>query len=306
MLSCKKLTKRCVENIFKRADHWQLVLENKRLLPDNFNNKILVNAFFEPSTRTSLSFESAMYRMGGKVINFSKDGSSIAKGESHEDTIKSLSNYGDIMVIRHPEKGFVKEMSEKLNIPVINGGDGDGEHPTQALLDLYTIQKRFDLEEKTKILFIGDIKHSRTIHSLIDLLMWYPRTKINVLPYNNKEPDEKFVFNIGINHGQNLDDIIIRKEDCQFDDFDIIYSTRMQKERSNNGASEDIIINNNVMKDLKSNAIIMHPLPRNTEISPEVDTDKRAVYFEQMKNGVFVRMAILDALLMGEEFECQD
>ena len=306
MLSCKNLTKRCVENIFKRADHWQLVLQNKRLLPDNFKNKILVNAFFEPSTRTSLSFESAMYRIGGKVINFSVDGSSIAKGETHEDTIKSLSNYGDVMVIRHPKKGFAKEMSEKLNIPIINGGDGDGEHPTQALLDLYTIQKRFNLEKRTRILFIGDIKHSRTIHSLIDLLMWYPRTKINIMPYKNKEPDEDFIYNICINHGQNLDDIIIRKEDCQFDSFDIIYSTRVQKERSKGSEREDIKIDNKLMKNLKSNAIIMHPFPRNTEISPEVDTDKRAVYFEQMKNGVFVRMAILDALLMGEELEFQN
>ena len=230
MLSCKKLTKQGV-SVFKRADHWQLVLQNKRLLPDNFKNKILVNAFFEPSTRTSLSFESAMYRIGGKVNNFSVDGSSIAKGETQEDTIKSLSNYGDIMVIRHPKKGFVKEMSEKLNIPIINGGDGDGRHPTQALLDLYTIQKRFDLEEKTRILFIGDIKHSRTIHSLIDLLMWYPRTKINLMPYKNKEPDEEFIYNICYNHGQGIDDIIIRKDDCQFDDFDVIYSTRAQKRK---------------------------------------------------------------------------
>ena len=136
--------------------------------------------------------------------------------------------------------------------------------------------------------------------------MWYPRTKINLMPYKNKEPDEEFIYNICYNHGQGIDDIIIRKEDCQFDDFDVIYSTRAQKERSKSGEREDIIIDSKLMKDLKSNAIIMHPLPRNTEISPEVDTDKRAVYFEQMKNGVFVRMAILDALLMGEELEFQN
>lgn len=301
MLYCKKLTKKCLNNIFKRADHWQLVLSHKRLLPDNFNNKILINAFFEPSTRTSLSFESAMYRMGGKVINFNKDSSSILKGESCEDTIKSLSNYGDIMVIRHPEKGFIEEMSNKLDIPVINGGDGDGEHPTQAILDLYTIQKRFDLNDRINILFIGDIKHSRTIHSLIELLTLYPRTKINIMPYNDKEPDQEILFKISLEHIQHSDDIIIRKEDCNFNEFDIIYVTRIQKERSHTIENQDVIIDNNFMTCLKPNAIVMHPLPRNAEISPEIDQDKRAVYFEQMKNGVFVRMAILDALLMGEE-----
>ncbi len=291
MLSCKNLSKPFVEGIMRNAMNL-----NKVAMLDYYKGKTLVNAFFEPSTRTSLSFESAMYRLGGNVITFNKDVSSTNKGESDEDTIKTLENYGDIMVIRHPHKGFVQEMANRCNIPVINGGDGDGEHPTQALLDLYTIYKRFPLLTNLNILFVGDIKHSRTIHSLIDLLQMYPTNKIYFLPFNNRELDSNDVCKIGVNHEQNVEDMVLTKDTLDISMFDVIYCTRMQKERSYD-VECDIIIDKQFMENAKADAILMHPLPRNNEISIDMDTDKRSVYFEQIKNGVEIRTALIDYIL---------
>ena len=267
----------------------------------SLNGCILMNAFFEPSTRTSLSFETAMKKLGGDVINLNIGASSKHKGESDQDTIKSIENYGNIMVIRHPSKGFVEKACNYTNIPVISGGDGNGEHPTQALLDLYTIYKHskdFFINQTSflNILIIGDIKHSRTIHSLIDILKHYPRIKIHSLPYCDREPDDTFVYNISLQHNQHYDDIVRKKQDCDFSSYDVIYTTRLQKERENssNNSSNDVVINKEFMNQLKEDAIVMHPLPRNHEINTEVDYDDRCVYFEQIKNGVYVRMAVLD------------
>lgn len=269
--------------------------------PPGLKGSILVNAFFEPSTRTSLSFEAAMKKLGGDVINLNIGASSKHKGESDEDTIKSIENYGDIMVIRHPSKGFVEKTCNYTKIPVISGGDGNGEHPTQALLDLYTIYKHFkdffiNQTSFLNILIIGDIKHSRTVHSLVDILKHYPRIKITLLPYYDREPDDNFVYNIALQHNQQYDDIIQLKEDCDFSSYDVIYTTRLQKERENMSynPNNDIIINKDFMNKLKKEAIVMHPLPRNHEINTEVDYDDRCIYFEQIKNGVYVRMAVLD------------
>ena len=269
--------------------------------PSSLKGSVLMNAFFEPSTRTSLSFEAAMKKLGGDVINLNVSASSKHKGESDQDTIKSIENYGNIMVIRHPSKGFVEKTCNYINIPVISGGDGNGEHPTQALLDLYTIYKHskdFFINQTSflYILIIGDIKHSRTIHSLIDILKHYPRIKIHLLPYCDREPDDNFVYNISLQHNQHYDDIVKIKEDCDFSSYDVIYTTRLQRERENssNNSSNDVVINKEFMNQLKEDAIVMHPLPRNHEINTEVDYDDRCVYFEQIKNGVYVRMAVLD------------
>lgn len=269
--------------------------------PSSLEGSVLMNAFFEPSTRTSISFEAAMKKLGGDVINLNIGASSKHKGESDEDTIKSIENYGDMMVIRHPDKGFVENVCNYTNIPVISGGDGNGEHPTQALLDLYTIYKHskdFFINQTSflKILIIGDIKHSRTVHSLVDILKHYPRVKITLLPYYDREPDSNFIYNISLQHNQHYDDIVQLKEDCDFSSYDVIYTTRLQRERENSSSnsSNDVVINKEFMNQLKEDAIVMHPLPRNQEINTEVDYDNRCVYFEQIKNGVYVRMAVLD------------
>ncbi len=267
----------------------------------SLNGCILMNAFFEPSTRTSLSFEAAMKKLGGDVINLNIGASSKHKGESDEDTIKSIENYGNIMVIRHPSKGFVEKACNYTKIPVISGGDGNGEHPTQALLDLYTIYKHskdFFINQTSflNILIIGDIKHSRTVHSLVDILKHYPRIKIHLLPYYDREPDDTFIYNISLQHNQQYDDIVRQKQDCDFSSYDVIYTTRLQKERENKSykSNNDIIIDKEFMDNLKEDAIVMHPLPRNHELNTEVDLDDRCIYFEQVKNGIYVRMAVLD------------
>ena len=293
LLSCNNLTAFDIKNLFLNTD---IMSQNYDML---MRNKILINVFFEPSTRTSLSFECAMKRLGGDVINFQKDASSLKKGESYEDTIKTLSNYGDIMVLRHPEIGKVALASELIDIPVINAGDGAGEHPTQALLDLYTIYKKFGDSFETKtILFVGDLKNSRTIHSLISLIHLYPEMKIYTLSYPGLEPEEQLLENISKIHQQPKDNIVFSVDNIDYSLFDVVYITRLQKERLKQG-EEGIChfkMTNELANTMKEDAIIMHPLPRNREIDPEVDNNHRCHYFKQMKYGVDVRMAIISML----------
>lgn len=293
MISSKNVTSKYIDNLFKKVDKFRV----NNYAP-KWQDKIMVNAFFEPSTRTSMSFESAMYRLGGNVINYNQDISSMKKGESYEDTIKTLSSYGHILVLRHPEKGMVNEANKHSNIPIINAGDGDGEHPTQGLLDLYTIHSNFKLnQEYVKVLFIGDIKHSRTIHSLLHLLKNYIRIKVYFLPYEGKEPDYNMLYNVAIANGQILEDITLYRDNFDIGEFDVIYCTRLQSERNSELRRPDFIVNKELLKGAKENAIIMHPFPRNSELSTDVDDDPRNQYFQQMRNGLYVRMALIDNIL---------
>ena len=295
MITSKNFTTKYISDLFKKADRFKA--NNYEPI---WQNKILVNAFFEPSTRTSLSFESAMYRLGGNVINYNKDVSSMQKGESYQDTIRTLSNYGDILVVRHPEKGFVREATKYTDIPIINAGDGDGEHPTQSLLDLYTIHSKFKLNEKyVRVLFIGDIRYSRTVHSLLHLFKQYDRILVNFLPYEGKSPDYSTIAMTGIAHGQMPEDIVVDRDKLDIGEYDVIYCTRLQSERNSHVRRPDFIVNKNLLKNAKENAIIMHPFPRNTELSTDVDDDPRNQYFQQMRNGVYIRMAIIDNMLRG-------
>ena len=299
LLSCKKLNSLDLKMIFLKTDK---ICKKANLL---CSGKILINVFFEPSTRTSLSFECAMKRLGGDVINFQKDASSLKKGESYEDTIKTLSNYGDIMVLRHPEIGKVSLASELIHIPVINAGDGAGEHPTQAILDLYTIYKKFGNNFDTKkVLFVGDIKNSRTIHSLIYLINLYPEMKIYILSYPGLEPEDQLLEKISKIHKQPKENIVFSVDNIDYSLFDVVYITRLQKERGpgrDGGGLRDVppsfIMTNELANTMKEDAIIMHPLPRNREIDPEVDNNHRCYYFKQMKYGVNVRMAIIFSLI---------
>lgn len=243
--------------------------------------------FFEPSTRTCLSFESAIHRLGGKIIKYNSEYSSEKKGESLEDTIKTLNHYVDVFIIRHPEKNIISKIKTYTNKPIINAGDGDGEHPTQALLDLFTIQEYYtNLPEK--IAFTGDIKHSRTIHSLVYLLK---KIKNDIHFYfvsqPELQPEPELLNEINYEIVSDINDII--------NVIDVLYVTRQQKERfaEKNLNVKNIIINSDLISKSKENLIIMHPLPRNEELSTDLDNNPKSKYFQQVENGVFVRMAIL-------------
>jgi aspartate carbamoyltransferase len=272
----------------------------QKLFPSlDIKNKILVSAFFEPSTRTQLSFESAMMRIGGKVLRFNKDTSSVKKGETFTDTIKTLENYGDIMVIRHPTKGILNNIGNVTHLPVINGGDGDGEHPTQALLDLFCIWMKFngDIEGRVVVLY-GDCKHSRTIHSLVKLLELFGITYY-YLAYPGREIQNDKNTNTNTNNG--LQNRIITLSDLERINPDVLYATRMQNERDMGSIiPEDWIINYHfISKYISLNKIendkflLLHPLPRNEEIEEEIDNEPYAGYFKAMDYSVYLRGVLI-------------
>lgn len=262
--------------------------------------KIMASLFFEPSTRTKFSFDSAMTRLGGEVISTTGvTYSSMAKGETLEDTIKTVERYADVIVIRHAERGSAKIAADAASVPVINAGDGPGEHPTQALLDFYTIRKEMSGFPKIKIALVGDLKYGRTIHSLVKLLSHYKDIEFCLIsPGELKLPKE-------------YTDILLDKKISYFEsynlegaisDCDVFYMTRIQKERFGDPSEYEklkgvFVLDNNIMKKAKKNMIVMHPLPRVDEIKPEVDSDPRAKYFDQVENGVFVRMTLLALVL---------
>ena len=251
------------------------------------DNRILSTFFYEPSTRTRLSFEAASHRLKMNVLSVSDaNASSTAKGETLKDTIKTLSELSDIIVLRHYSVGSAKEAAEVSKVPIINAGDGDGEHRTQALLDLYTILDKFDNLDNLNILFFGDLNHARTAKSLKNLLNRYTNNKINVLEFDP-------TFN------KNKDDFYEKLSNSN-----IIYSVRHQKERwlDSDIALVDAFENKikiglDELKIIKKDAIIMHPLPRTEEIDPSIDRDGRVVFFEQVRNGLFIRMAVINYLL---------
>lgn len=257
-------------------------------------NKIFGLLFFEPSTRTCLSFESAIHRMGGKIIKYNKDYSSEKKGESLEDTIRTIDNYVDIFIIRHPEKNIISTIKKYTNKQIINAGDGDGEHPTQALLDLFTIMENFN-KIPENIGFIGDIKYSRTIHSLVYLLsLLNTNQKYHFICHEKLGPQGKFLKYLKDN---NIVHFIYDTPVSIIDSLDILYITRLQKERFDNEIIEPFVINKKIIDNSKESLIIMHPLPRNEELSTDLDNNNKSKYFEQVKNGVFVRMAIIEKIL---------
>ena len=269
----------------------------------DLNGKILCNLFFESSTRTMLSFQTAMYRLGGEVINFNKDYSSLNKGETFSDTLKTMQHYADVFVLRHPKKDFIYQASNIIKKPIINAGNGDGEHPTQALLDLFTIFSYFDIFDYKKsfnILFIGDIKHSRTIHSLIKLIIKiFKNIHITLLPYCSELYPDNDLIELIEEHQKSVN-IINNYSNLQ--EYDILYFTRLQKERLEEKLNKNIVYNFDIqfsrkhLENIKENAIILHPLPRNEELSTDIDNDNRCKYFEQVENGVYIRMAILRSI----------
>lgn len=266
--------------------------------------KKLATCFYEPSTRTRLSFEAAMLNLGGSVLGFSSaDSSSAAKGESVSDTIRVISCYADICAMRHPKEGAPLVASEKSKIPVINAGDGGHQHPTQTLTDLLTIRSLKGRLDNLNIGLCGDLKFGRTVHSLIHALIRYPNIRFTLI-----SPEELRVpsyIREDVLHKNNVPFREVERLEDAMTDLDILYMTRVQKERFFNEddyvrMKDFYILNKKKMALAREDMIVMHPLPRVNEISVEVDDDPRAAYFRQAQYGVYVRMALILTLLEVE------
>ena len=288
-----------LDNIMRVADEFEKGLENGQTY-DLMKGKVLAALFFEPSTRTRLSFESAMLWLGGGVISVASGAtSSASKGESIGDTALTVSQYADVIVMRHPQTGSASEAAEVATVPVINAGDGAGQHPTQALLDVYTIKKEIGKFDGIKVTLVGDLKYGRTVHALVELLSLYSVGLRLVSPASLKMPAD-IISNLkkkGIE--------VIETEDLVevAADSDLMYVTRIQKERFSDIKEYEklkgsYVIDKTLLGKAKEGVVIMHPLPRVDEIATEVDSYKGAAYFRQVRNGVYVRMALL-ALVLG-------
>jgi len=299
LISVANLNKEIIYKLIQSTYQMKITIE----MP--LKNKTLINYFCEPSTRTSASFHTAMLKLGGNVIPIYGETSSNKKGESIEDSIKTLNYYGDIIVLRHPDIEAIYKASNVSTIPLINAGNGNGEHPTQALLDLFTIYdellKRTQVDIFNKgitVTFTGDIYNSRTIHSLIKLLCLL-HTNITFIYCGE--------VGLGIpieiyNHVHKNFPLVRQITWYSIDEAmkltDVFYMTRIQKERTQNNISYNLFsLNKKTISHLNKYTIIMHPLPRQEELSTEIDEDDRAVYFKQVENGVYMRMALLLEML---------
>tara|TARA_B110000444_G_scaffold71902_1_gene67626 strand:- start:2919 stop:3848 length:930 start_codon:yes stop_codon:yes gene_type:complete len=256
--------------------------------------KVLGNLFFENSTRTRMSFETAMKRLGGEVLNLSSIGSSVAKGETLYDTMQMVDGYSDIAVIRHPNQGAAQYSADAVNIPILNAGDGAGNHPTQTMLDLFTIRESHGSLEGLNVMMVGDLRYGRTTHSLSHALVRFGAKLTLVSPKSLKMPSE--IVSDLKNHGGDINET----EDMasSIDSADVIYMTRIQKERFPDEEEYTKVagiykLNANDIEGAKSDMIVMHPLPRVNELHASVDSTKHAKYFQQAFNGVPTRMALL-------------
>jgi aspartate carbamoyltransferase catalytic subunit len=261
--------------------------------------KVIATLFFEPSTRTRLSFESAINRLGGRVIGFSdSSSSSVTKGETMYDTIRVVSNYAEMIVMRHPLEGSARFACEISQLPIINAGDGANQHPTQTLLDLYSIQKTQGKLTDLNIFMVGDLKYGRTVHSLLMALSEFNATFYFISPDELRMPDEYKIHleQLGLKYYESRD------LDETIDLADIIYMTRVQKERFSDPIEYEktknaYILKNQMLENTRDNMRVLHPLPRVNEIDANVDKNKKAYYFQQTENGVYVREAIISLIL---------
>ncbi len=294
LVSINDFSPREIESILETAARFEKDPPGRLL-----SGRVIAALFFEPSTRTRLSFESAVKRLDGQIIGFAEAGSSsVSKGESLKDTIRTVSNYSDLIVMRHSIEGSARYASEISPVPIINAGDGANQHPTQTLLDLYSIKKTQGTLDGLNIFMVGDLKYGRTVHSLLIALSNYNTTFNFISPAELRMPDEY--------------KIILDKKGLKYyehDDFteiisraDIVYMTRVQRERFSDPLEYEkvkniYVLRNEMLENTKENLRILHPLPRVNEIEPEVDENPKAYYFEQALNGVFVRQAIITSIL---------
>lgn len=288
-----------VERLFDQADHLRDLSPVERPLA----GKILATLFYEPSTRTRLSFESAMLRLGGQVVSTenAREFSSAIKGETIEDTVRIVMGYADAIVIRHYEKGAADRAAAVSRVPILNAGDGPGEHPTQALLDLYTIKHELGRIDGLKIALVGDLRFGRTARSLSLLACLTQGTELVFVspPEVPMGPDVRRALDAaGVTYRDESDLAGVLPE------VDVVYQTRIQKERFPSMEEYEAVRGIYVLDDaayarLNPRAIVMHPLPRVDEISPSVDADPRSAYFRQAHNGVYIRMALLETVIAG-------
>lgn len=300
ILSADQFNKALIDKILAGGVKMETALSKGRV-PQKLAGKIVACLFFEPSTRTRLSFETAVLRLGGNIIDMESGSvsSSAFKGESVADTIKIVSGFADLIVIRHPQEGSAELAAKVSPVPVINAGDGGNQHPTQSLLDLYTIKKETGRLQNLTVAMVGDLLYGRTIHSTLTMLSLYPGIKfIFVAPKQLKLP-------------QKYKDLLKKRKNSFVETenlsqglkpADVIYMTRVQKERFSSAAEYEklklaYIFDKKALGQIKKNAVILHALPRVGEINPGVDKDPRAAYFRQAKNGLFVRMALLEYAL---------
>ena len=295
LISITDFTKEEYLKIMRLAEDFE-ANPNQKLL----QGKVIATLFFEPSTRTRLSFETAINRLGGKIIGFSySSSSSVSKGETLHDTIKMVSNYADMIIMRHPLEGSARYASEVSGVPIINAGDGANQHPSQTLLDMYSIIKTQGSLDNINLFLVGDLKYGRTVHSLLMAMLQFENPIFNfIAPPELAMPNEYKILlaSKGIRFFEHTEftDII--------NAADIIYMTRVQKERFVDPVEYEkvknvYILRNEMLKNTKANMKILHPLPRINEIHTDVDSNPKAYYFTQAKNGVYTRMAIIAHLL---------
>jgi aspartate carbamoyltransferase catalytic subunit len=298
IISVRQFNREGLAYIFGVADEMRAIV--KRVgSTDLLKGHVLACVFYEPSTRTSSSFIAAMSRLGGSVIPINEvHYSSVTKGESLPDTIRTLESYADVIVLRHPEVGASQVAAEYARKPIINAGDGVGEHPTQALLDMYTIQSDLGRIDGLHVAMVGDLRYGRTVHSLARLLSLYDIQLTFVSPEILRLPldvmNDVKAHNRPVHETYDVHDIMA--------DVDVLYVTRVQRERFSDQAQYDsvkdyYVITPELMGQAKEQMIVMHPLPRISEISYAIDEDPRAAYFRQMENGMYIRMALLAAVL---------
>ena len=294
LVETQQFTRERLKKLFQLATS----LENTR--EETLHGKILASVFYEPSTRTRFSFESAMYRLGGHVMTTenARDFSSAAKGETLEDSIRVMSYYADVIVLRHPEIGAAERAATVSSVPIINAGDGAGQHPTQALLDLYTIERELGRIDGIHVVIVGDMRHYRSARSLAYLLSKYKNVKITGVTAPELTISDELRAHLSEN---NIEYAETASLDEAMREADVIYQTRIQKERLTPEAYErtkgKYVIDRPLADSMKEGAVIIHPLPRVGEIMPEVDDSPHAVYFKQVGYGLIVRMALLKTLL---------
>jgi aspartate carbamoyltransferase catalytic subunit len=298
VVESQQFTRELLDDIFARADQ---IRDDPHRAAGRLQGRIMAALFYEPSTRTRLSFESAMLRLGGQTMGTdnAREFSSAAKGETLEDTIRIVTGYADVIVLRHPEEGAARRAAAVSAVPIINAGDGKGQHPTQALLDVYTIRDELGRLDGVRVAMVGDLANGRTVRSLAYLLTRYRDVSVIFVA-----PPE---VAMGADIKRHLDEHGVAWEETSelervLPEVDVLYQTRIQKERFQDEALYRLVrgsylIGRAEMERMRPDAILMHPLPRVDEISPEVDGDPRAAYFRQARNGVQIRMALLDAVL---------
>jgi len=300
ILSVRQFNREDLEFVFAVAHEMRIMVERVGTF-DLLKGKILANLFYEPSTRTSSSFTSAMERLGGSVIPINEvKYSSVSKGESLPDTVRTLECYADVIVLRHPEVGSAAIAAKAARKPVINAGDGIGEHPTQALLDAFTIREELGHLDGLSVTLLGDLKHGRTVHSLARLLSLY-KVRLNYVAPDILRMPAELVDEL---RAKRLEQAEYSTLDEPLPETDVLYVTRVQKERFADEATYEsvkgaYVIDSAVMRAAKKRMIVMHPLPRVGEIAPEFDDDPRAAYFRQMEYGLYIRMALL-AMVLGK------